>query len=78
MTWRAICARRYQQGLLYRWPYEQMNFFRWQSIFYVNGFFFLVFGSHFFLNWFLSMGHGDKHKNKAMSEEHIPLFGGAA
>jgi len=22
---------------MYRWPYEQMNFFRWQSIVYVNG-----------------------------------------
>mmetsp|Transcript_21227 Transcript_21227/g.52733 ORF Transcript_21227/g.52733 Transcript_21227/m.52733 type:complete len:357 (+) Transcript_21227:238-1308(+) len=62
------------ETMLYRWPYEQMNFFKWQSIFYVNGFFFLVFFSHFFLNWFLSMGHGDKRKQDTVTEEHIPLF----
>ena len=58
---------------MYRWPYEQMNFFRWQSIFYVNGFFFLVFFTHFFLNWFLSMGNGDKRR-ETISDEHMPLF----
>jgi hypothetical protein len=47
--------------------------FRWQSIFYVNGFFFLTFFTHFFLNWFLSMGHGDKRKD-TISDEHMPLF----
>jgi len=36
--------------------------------------------SNFAVNFNLrryTMGHGDKHK-KVMSEEHIPLFGGAA
>lgn len=60
------------ETFMYKWPYEQMNFFRWQSILYVNGFFGLVFGTHFFLNWFLSMGQSEKKKQ--MPEEHIPLF----
>lgn len=60
------------EGGRYRWPYEQMNFFRWQSIFYINGFFGLTFFTHFFLNWFLSMGQGDQRVD-TMADEHIPL-----
>tara|TARA_B110000977_G_scaffold201150_1_gene294394 strand:+ start:443 stop:1495 length:1053 start_codon:yes stop_codon:yes gene_type:complete len=55
------------------WAYDQLNFFRWTTILYMNGFFGLVFGSHFFLNWFLSMGEGDKSP-ATMSGEHMPLF----
>ena len=55
------------------WAYEQLNFFRWTTIFYMNGFFGLIFGAHFFLNWFLSMGEGDK-KPSTMASEHMPLF----
>ena len=32
-----------------------------------------VFGTHFFLNWFLSMGHGDMEASEA-SDERTPLF----
>jgi len=57
------------------WAYEQLNLFRWTTIFYMNGFFGLLFGGHFFLNWFLSMGEGDKHPS-TMASEHLPLFNG--
>jgi|TARA_B110000503_G_scaffold75323_1_gene116283 hypothetical protein len=55
------------------WAYDQLNFFRWTTILYMNGFFGLLFGGHFFLNWFLSMGEGDK-KPATMGGEHMPLF----
>lgn len=55
------------------WPYEQLNFYRWTTIFYLNGFFGLVFGTHFFLNWFLSMGHGDMEASEA-ADERTPLY----
>lgn len=61
--------------LFYHWPYEQLNFYRWQCFWYVNGFNGLVFGTHFFLNWFLSMGRGDL-TSEDVGDEHIPLFKG--
>ena len=54
------------------WAYDQLNFYRWATIFTLNGFFGLVFGAHFFLNWFLSMGAGDKAVS-TMATEHTPL-----
>ena len=61
--------------LFFHWPYEQLNFYGWQCFWYVQLFNGLVFGTHFFLNWFLSMGRGDL-TSEDVGDEHIPLFKG--